>query len=193
MSTSENTNIGTVTPPLRQLQMLWPADKLTVAPEVKLPPGYELRRLKDGEEEAYFALMQAAGFKEWGWAMLKDWQRRILPGGVYVIEHLATGKLVATTMATHNPSDQHPYGGELGWVAADPGHLGKRLGEAACAAVIRHYLRCGYTRIYLKTDDFRLAAIKTYLRMGFEPLIDDDTMPGRWTAVHEKLGLVVGR
>ncbi len=173
--------------PRRQLQMVWPEGRLSSPPEVRLPPDYELRCLRDGDEDAYVALMHSAGFEKWTRTTLSEWQRRVLPGGLYVIEHAPTHQLAATAMATHSPSDQHPYGGQLGWVAADPAHQGKHLGEAVCAAVVRHYLRVGYRRIYLKTDDFRLAAIQTYLRLGFEPFEDDDTMAERWRAIREAL------
>jgi len=170
-------------PPVPQLQMTWPESKLASPPAVTLPPGYTLRCLREGEEDAYVALMRSAGFTNWTRAMIPEWKRRVLPGGWFVIEHVASHTLAATAMATHNPTDQHPYGGELGWVAADPAHLGKRLGESASTAVIAHYIRMGYRRIYLRTDDFRLPAIRTYLRMGFEPLGDED----RWRAVREAL------
>jgi hypothetical protein len=38
----------------------------------------------------------------------------------------------------------------------------------------------GYDYCYLKTEDFRRAAIATYLGIGFEPEILDDTQPARW-------------
>lgn len=111
----------------------------------------------------------------------------ILPGGFFVIEYGATGSLVAAAMATHGASEMHPFGGELGWVAADPDHKGKRLGLAVSAAATRRFLACGYTEIYLKTDDFRLPAIKTYLRLGYEPLPFCDGMSERWEQVRKKL------
>ena len=90
-------------------------------------------------------------------------------------------------MATHMPSDLHPFGGELGWVAGDPDHSGKGLGRVVCSAVVKRYLDAGYKRIYLKTDDWRLPAIKTYLKIGFGPFLFDDTMEQRWKAVCDNL------
>jgi len=174
-------------PTRRQLQMLWPESRLSSPPDVKIPSGYELRTLRDGEEDAYVALLHGAGFMNWTRTMLAEWQQRVLPGGLFVIEHTPSHRLVATAMATRNPTEQHPHGGELGWVAADPAHSGNRLGEAVSAAVVAHYLRMGYRRIYLKTDDFRLPAIRIYLRLGFEPLEDDESMPGRWRVIRETL------
>ena len=42
--------------------------------------------------------------------------------------------------------------------------------------------------IYLSTDDWRLPAIKVYLKLGYEPLLYADDMKGRWKAVCGKLG-----
>ena len=36
---------------------------------------------------------------------------------------------------------------------------------------------------HLQTDDWRAAAIKTYLKMGFVPFLFTDDMPARWRAV----------
>ena len=114
--------------------------------------------------------------------------RNLLPGGFFVIEHKASHKLVATTVAGHRHSAVHPHGGELGWVAGDPKHKGKGLGMAVCAAVTARFIQAGYEEIYLSTDDWRLPAIKVYLKLGYEPMLYADDMKGRWKAVCAKLG-----
>ncbi len=113
---------------------------------------------------------------------------KLLPNGFFVIEHSATGRLVATAMATHNPTELHPFGAELGWVAGDASHKGKGLGTAVCAAVTRRLIAAGYTDIRLQTDDWRLPAIMVYLRLGYEPMLYCDGMAQRWRAVKEQLG-----
>ena len=168
-----------------QLQMLWPDDRLDKPPEVKVPEGYRLRCLNDGEEEAYLDLMHSAGFTGWTLETLAEWKRRALPGGLFVIAHEPTGRLAATAMAVHNPTDRHPGGGELGWVAAHPDHRGRGLGEAVCTAVVKRFHSAGYRRVYLKTDDFRLPAIRTYLRLGFVPLKENEAIAERWHAVRK--------
>ncbi len=174
--------------PRAQLEMIWPAARLEKPPEVRVAEGYRLRVLRPGDAVAYVELMRKAGFESWSAEQLAAFQKRVLPDGLFVIEHAASGALVATTMATHNPSDLHPAGGELGWVAGDPAHQGKGLGQATCAAVVGRYLRAGYRRIYLKTDDWRLPAIKTYLKLGFVPFLHGPEMAGRWREVCAKLG-----
>ncbi|MBC8103372.1 MAG: GNAT family N-acetyltransferase [Cytophagales bacterium] len=46
---------------------------------------------------------------------------------------MLTGQIVATAQATHAPTERHPEGGEIGWVAAHPEHRGKGLGRAVSA------------------------------------------------------------
>jgi mycothiol synthase len=111
---------------------------------------------------------------------------RVLPRGFFLAVHQETGVLAASAMATHCPMPMHPFGGELGWVAGHPGHAGKGLGLVVCAAALRRFLDAGYERIYLKTDDWRLPALKTYLKLGFEPFLFQAGMAERW----KKIGTV---
>ncbi|MFH1708222.1 MAG: GNAT family N-acetyltransferase [Planctomycetota bacterium] len=171
----------------KQLQMLWPASRLAAPPAIDAAPGYSLRIFEPADAAAYIGLMHKAGFKDWNAETLAATLKRILPDGLFVIEHMATGSLAATTMAIHNPTDLHPFGGELGWVAGDPAHSGKGLGMTVCAAVVDRYLRAGYKCIYLQTDDWRLPAIKVYLKLGFVPYLFAPDMAGRWQAVCAKL------
>jgi len=170
-----------------QLQMLWPEERLDASPEAKLPPGYELRTYRPKDQEAYLDLTHAAGFEGWDGDRLDHFLGKVLPGGLFVIEHAASGQLVATAMAVHSPSEGHPSGGELGWVATHPAHAGKGLGSAVCAAVTARFLRAGYRRVYLQTDDWRLAALKVYLNLGYEPFLCALGMEDRWRVVCEKL------
>ena len=174
--------------PRAQLQMVWPQSRLGSPPAVTVPAGYRLRTFQPGDAAAHAALMVKAGFADWTPEKLAPWLKRVLPDGFFVIEHVATGALAATAMATHNPTELHPSGGELGWVAGDPAHKGSGLGLAVSAAAVARFLGAGYRRVYLQTDDWRLAAVKVYLRLGLVPLLHAPDMAGRWRALCEKLG-----
>ncbi len=170
----------------QQLQMIWPGHPAHV-PERAIAGGYAVRPLQDGDESGHVRVMRAAGFTRWTEAQLATWRRTIaLPDGIFVAVREGGG-IVATALASHRPSELHPSGGELGWVAADPAHAGKGLGMAVCIAALRRMLDAGYRDIYLLTDDHRLAAIRTYLKMGFVPFLCAPGMVSRWTAVGEKL------
>ena len=174
-------------PKRAQLQMLWPQSKLNQPPEVKMTGAYVLRNLRLEEAPAYYALMDGAGFKGWSDNMLIPWLTKLLPRGLFVIEHAPTRALAATAMATRNPKAEHPEGFELGWVAGDAAHSGHGLGRAVCAAVTRRFLEEGAKRIYLLTDDWRLPAIKVYLKLGWAPFLFQPDMEERWKTVCEQL------
>jgi len=199
--------------PQAQLQMVWPERLLASPPHVLVPPGYAMRQFAPSDADVYLALMAKAGFKSWDHEQIEKVLPSVLPGGWFLVEHAATGRLVATAMARHRPqvshlqlahsghvriedATPHPDGGELSWVAADPEHKGKRLGMAVCAAVVARFLDAGYRRIYLLTDDHRLAAIRVYLALGFEPFLarDDPStslragMAERWQEILKQLG-----
>jgi len=172
----------------RQLEMVWPYANLTSPPAVVVPAGYRLRTYRPGDDAAWFEVMAEAGFGAWDEPRLRPWRSRILPASWIVAEHIATGQLVATAFALHNHNEDHPCGGELGWVAARPEHQGHGLGMAVCAAVTARLLDMSYRNVHLYTEDFRLAALRTYFKLGYVPffaatLRDTDEMTQRWQRV----------
>ena len=168
--------------------MVWPQERLGSPPACSLPEAYRLRTFRDGDAADHIRLMHDAGFANWSQEQLAAAMEKCLPDGFFVIEHKPSGRLVAAAMAQHQPLTYHPYGGELSWVAGDPEHKGKGLGYAVCAAVTRRLLEIGYRNIYLRTDDFRLAAIKVYLKLGYVPFLFAPDMEGRWRDVCARLG-----
>lgn len=174
-------------PPKPQLHMLWPERLVNAPPPVDLAPGYALCVFQDSDLPGYLAVMESAGFVGWTPEKFAQNSGGALPDGIFVIKHLTSGVVVATAMANHRPQPLHRFGGELGWVAASPAHQGKGLGRAVCSNVVRCLLKRHYRRIYLQTDDWRLAAVKTYLGMGFVPFLYADDMLERWRAVCAQL------
>ncbi len=171
----------------QQLQMIWPGYPERV-PQRDTSEAYSVKPLQDGDESGHVSVMHKAGFTKWTEEQLAKWRRTIaLPDGIFVAVHYKSGDIVATAMASHRPNDLHPSGGELGWVAADPDHAGKGLGMDVCISALKRLLDAGYHDIYLLTDDYRLAAIKTYLKMGFVPFLCATGMESRWKTVAEKL------
>jgi mycothiol synthase len=166
------------------LEMVWPTTRLSDPPPITVAPGYALRQYTSGDRLAYFALLASA---EMAPCPLDYWENHLLPDGFFVVEHCQSRALVATCFASHHPSLRHPRGGNLGWLAADPAHHGRGLGAAVSAAVTARLLEGAYRRIYLETNDHRLAAIKIYLQLGWVPLLYQSDMPGRWQAICEQL------
>lgn len=179
---------ATPKPQRQQLQMVWPKARLGEAPTWSLPAGYSLRTWREGDAAGYIRVMHLAGFTHWTEESIEQQKRKWLPNGLFFVVEDKTGTIVATAVGNHGPAEFHPFGGELGWVAGDPAHKGRGLGGVVCAAVVKRFLDAGYTEIFLRTDDERLPAIKTYLKLGFRPFLHAPDMEERWRKVCEALG-----
>ena len=70
---------------------------------------------------------------------------------------------------------------------ADPDHAGRGLGLAVSAAVTARLLQAGYRHIHLYTEHWRLAALKTYLKLGYVPFLYLPEMLARWRALCPQL------
>jgi mycothiol synthase len=167
--------------------MVWPEHMLCVPPIVHLPTGYGLRTYRPGDEARFFEIMELAGWPGWDEERLRPWLYRVVPEGWYMVVHQASGEIVTTAMATHDPTWVVPFCGEVGWVAGDPAHAGKGLGRAVCAAVTARFIEVGYRHIHLYTEDWRLAALKIYLTLGYVPYWGKTAMLERWRAIYRQL------
>ena len=166
-----------------QLEMVRPS----VAP-VEVPPvpeGYLLRQFRAGDEGKYDDLFHLA-FAEEG--KLSESLERALPGGFFVVEHLASGELVASGAAWRGSNmPRHPDAGQMGWLVADPSHTGKCLGTIAAASATNRLAAEGYQRPCLGTQDFRTAAISIYLKLGWRPYVYREDMVPRWQTIFARL------
>ncbi len=174
--------------PVGQLEMRYAEKRLATPPVPKVPEGYRLRCYRPSDEPGLEKLMHQAGFEGWAARQLRRCLAKVLPDGYFLIEQIATGRIVAAALAEHSPSEAEPGRGELGWVAGHAEHRGKGLGLTVCAAATARLINAGYRNIVLLTDDWRLPAIKIYLQLGYEPVYYKEDMPGRWRAVLAELG-----
>lgn len=81
--------------------------------------------------------------------------------------------------------------GYVHMVANKEKHRGIGIGHAMLYFGAKILFDRGCERIFLTTDDFRLAAIKTYLDGGFLPVMwhdDESDMKARWDKVLSELG-----
>jgi len=169
-----------------QLRMIWP-EHLLDAPPLQLPPGYSLRPYRPGDEPRFFKIMELAGWPGWNEETLRPWRERILTGGWFMAVQERSGAIVATGMAFRDRCEFGRQGGEIGWIAADPAHWGKGLGLAVSAAATTRLIEEGYRDIHLYTEDWRLVALKTYLKLGYIPFLYTPDMLERWRTVCTQL------
>jgi mycothiol synthase len=153
-------------------------------PELIVPAGYELRTLTPDDWQAWTTLMvENAELGEWTLGrsapMFGCGAPLVFEGSYFATcqgHPVATAQLQLHLESTYAPEP------ELGWVAASPNHRGHGLGYAVCLAVLRH-AAAGFSSIFLRTDDHRLPAIRTYFKLGFEPWLIDETAPERWRKI----------
>jgi len=160
-------------------------DDLPAIPD--LPAGYEMRVLRDSEEQM-LAEVLAAAFPDYPWDFDKVCRDLRDPDDietVYVIAH--EGKLVATATARYVP-DWYPDSQYVHWVGVHSEHRGKQLGKWLTVRVMEHGREAGRRDVVLETDDFRIPAIKVYLNLGYIPECRRDVDEERWRAVGEVLG-----
>jgi len=151
-----------------------------------LPDGYILRQLRDHEEGRYDDLFHLAFEDEDRFAETRG---RALDGGFFVVEHTASGQLVASCVALRGSSSpRHPDAGQLGWLVTDPAHTHKGLGTIVCAAVTNRFVSEGYSRPFLGTEDVRIGAISIYFRQGWRPYLYGSDMEPRWRNIMARLG-----
>jgi mycothiol synthase len=177
---------------LPAMYMVWPIGRLPSPPTAAAPAGYVARPCLAPDLGAVRALIDADGpVPDRAWESFLD---RVVPGGAFLIAHAGTGEPVATASALHNPRATRyyfPFGGEVGYLAADPAHLGKGVGRAAVALVVARLIGAGYRHIFVGVQGWRLAAVRCYLRLGFVPLLHADGLLPRWRRVCGEIGWAV--
>lgn len=170
----------------QQLRMLMKNTGQAIPPPA-LPAGYRLRQYRPEDAAAYIELMDLAGFAGWSGQRIEETRQSVLPGGFFLIEYGASGRLAATALAQRWPIDLLSDCGTLGWVAAAPAHRGRGLGQAVCAAATQRLLDEEFAYLTLLTDDHRLPAIGIYLRLGYRPWIPRLEILPRWWALEPRL------
>lgn len=157
-------------------------------PEVALPSGYRLRLLKNNEGKAWCScLLNDMGvdklsqklFKE---KMLDD--ENVPSGSIFCVED-ENGVPVATA-TSQIKEGRHA---NLHMVGVREDIRGKGLGFAVCAAAVRKHREEERMECFLTTHDWRLPAIKQYLKLGFLPVLNHETMRRRWEIILKTLGI----
>ena len=168
--------------------MVWPRNKLGGFIEPNTAPGYVIRTYRPGDEAPFLSLMAEADFDRWDDKKLRYNMSRIIPDGWFFAVETAPEIIVGTAMCLHNYSGSTPFTGNVGWLACDSGHRGHGLGYSLTAHVTNRFLSAGYARIQLHTEYYRLPAVRTYLKLGYLPVMYSQEMYSLWQEVCEQIG-----
>lgn len=160
-------------------------------PEVKLPPGYRLRQYHTGDETPWAGIINRAGalgeYTEEKVVEVLTGQTRFHPEGLLFVVTDA-GEAVATACAWLGAPDDWRTA-TVHMVAVVPEHQGKKLSYWVSAAVLHVFRGWGVPEVCLTTDEFRLAAVKVYIQLGFHPVIRTKDHYERWSAVYRSYGM----
>jgi mycothiol synthase len=170
---------------LPQLVMRRPT--LDGLPAVIVPAGYALRAMRPEEGPCWTRIVNEA----FGQDKPAFFEKTMRPDLAFRLDRVLfitrNDEPVATASAWHVPKWGEGTG-YLHYVATRPDHAGRHVGEVVSIAALHKMVTEGHTSAVLQTDDFRLAAVKVYLRLGFEPVLVDENQRDRWPAVFAQLG-----
>ena len=159
--------------------------------ERALPEGFSFKPIDGSEREidewvrlCNFGLVENAT-RETYYETVRDFPNVVAERDCFFVMD-PDGKYIASSTAVATPDGL----GLVHMVASDPNVRGKGIGHAMLAKTLSMIEARGVTRIELRTDDWRLAAVKTYLDAGFLPVLLDDPESdhaARWDKVRETL------
>lgn len=147
---------------------------------------YSLRTMTPDDLPQVADLLNAS-FEDESWT--KERVREELCDHPDVVETwlITAGEKVITTATTFLEPQAHPGSGCVHWVATDSAFRGQSLGYIASLRVLHDFVRLGCRDAILRTDDFRLPAIKTYLKLGFLPEPEGDLQSARWEEIMSQI------
>ncbi len=174
-----------------QLVMRWKNDGSPRKP-IDLPVGVEVKCLSDFEDYipvwcSVARYLQPEGYPDYTDEALFEaalHSRKNFQMDTTVLV-LLEGQVVSTVTVLCDPDTKEGY---MHMVAARPECRGRGLGHLMNAVAVDILKREGMQTCYLTTDDWRLAAIKTYLKADFVPDLEaEPDAKERWAAILEQL------
>lgn len=174
--------------PERQLRMI--RKNLDGLPDSTVPDGYALRTFQPGDEEVWCHIMNT-GIGS-GWTVEQCQQQLVSldqfrPDRLFFVTY--NGQPVGSACAWPDPPGELSRA-QVHMVCVLPEHRSKRLGYLLTLAVLRYLRDTGFQSAYLSTDDFRIPAIRAYLRLGFEPDFIEASHRLRWMQIFTRLGQI---
>ena len=154
--------------------------------QVKFPDGYYMRSYIQGDGTGWCRCCIDGGlgvdeiseelFKN---KMLED--KNVNPENIFFL--IAPDGNIAGTITYKYTNDEDT--GCIHMVAIEKSYRGRGLAKPLNLYAVEKIIGDGKKKIILQTDDWRIPAIKTYLRVGFAPVIKDgDTdMQKRWADI----------
>ena len=161
--------------------------------EITFPEGYFMRSYQqgDGVDWCECCIGGSLGIEEtteetFAEKMLKD--ETVNPANIFFLVS-ASNEIAGTVTYQYSPKKDT---GTIHMVGIKKEYQGLGLALPMNLYAVNKILEDGKTQVDLKTDDWRLPAIKTYLNAGFKPIYSpqEPDMADRWVQVMKKLGII---
>ena len=137
----------------------------------------------DGHERASWNWIVKASFgDQWDYGRTIENDPGCTPERVFFLRHARMDVATAAAQLEDGKAFVHMVG-------IHPAYAGEGWSKYVVLETMKCLKDLGFSECHLTTDDFRLPAIRMYLRLGFEPAYeaDDEEMKRRWAAVRRKL------
>lgn len=155
-------------------------------PALDLPGAVVIRPFGGGDEEVWNNIIEKSFGQRY------DFDSFMRNDPAFNAENILLAEVDGIPAATASAWCRDEFGTDTGYihmVGCLPEFRGMRLGYWVSLAAMHKMRENGRANAVLHTDDFRIAAIKTYLRLGFE--IDftvHESIPQRWQKIEAALG-----
>lgn len=156
-------------------------------PAVVLPEGCSLRTFREGDDAVWDHIIGESFSADNRERLFNELMRphpEFRPDRVFFV--CRGSKPIATASAWHLPERDESIG-YLHYVGVLPSETGVGLGLQVSLACLHKMASEGRTAVDLSTDDFRIPAIKTYLKLGFEPLLMHENQRDRWREIFAQM------
>lgn len=152
-------------------------------PETVLPDGITLHTHADGNEKEWENLIENSFGSHFDFANSLTNRKGYKPEHVFYLSR--DGIDVATASAIEK--QEFPNEGWLHMVGVHTSARGLGLSKPIVTAALDSFAKRGFKSVMLSTDDFRIPAIKTYLSLGFHPVLSHESHASRWDEVMSKI------
>jgi mycothiol synthase len=163
---------------------------LTDLPAVLLPPGYSIRPISVAEGSLWEQVMD----QSFGGYYPGEFQKIMVENYDYDPERVRImfdennqPCATATSWRQH-----YRWGSGIGYVlfvGVAKSHQGRGLGYQITLHVLHDFVAHGFESAILETDDYRLPALKTYLKLGFLPRIVHSQQYQQWDTIFTSLDM----
>ncbi|WP_170285642.1 GNAT family N-acetyltransferase [Microbacterium rhizomatis] len=148
---------------------------------VPLAPGLALREATAADEKAIAETLAASFEEEWDVARVRA---EFSDAGDVPVTWLVEDEQGVVGVASERiMPGTYPDAGYVHYVGVLDRARGRRVGATLTARCLQGFAERGLATAVLETDDFRVPAVVTYLRLGFVPTYRSAAEQGAWSVL----------